>query len=236
MPIIKYLKLPFEFDVVSLQREVAALTRKPWHLHYQTLHYTGEWTALPLRSIEGKTDNIIISPTAARYLDTVFLNECPYMASALDQFKCTLQAVRLLKLNAGSEIKQHKDAGLNFENGEIRLHIPVITHPGVEFMLDNEQMRLQEGECWYMNFNLSHSINNRSHVDRIHLVIDALVNDWVKEIFYSPDITVKKEIEDPSTQYDPETKKQMIAMLREMNTEVSNSLADNLEKQILPST
>jgi hypothetical protein len=144
-----------------------------------------------------------------------------------------LQAVRLLKLNAGSVIKEHRDAELNFENGEIRLHIPVRTHPDVEFLLDQEKLTLQEGECWYMNVNLLHSVKNSSPVNRVHLVIDAVVNDRVKALFNSPGITVKKETADLNGLYDEATKKQMILLFREMNTAVSNKMADELEKEML---
>jgi hypothetical protein len=234
MQIIKYLKLPFFFDAGLLQQEVNALSAPQWLPHYQVKHYEGEWSAIPLRSIGGKADDIIISPTDNRdYQDTVFLKSSPYLQKVLQSFHCPLQAVRLLKLNAGSTIKEHRDAELNFENGEIRLHIPVITHTDVEFFLDKERLTMQEGECWYMNFNLLHAINNKSPINRVHLVIDAVVNDWVKQLFNSPDITLKKETEDLSRVFDEATKKQMIVQFREMNTAVSNKMADELEAEML---
>lgn len=234
MQVLKYLQLPFHFDAGRLQEEVSLLTNTSWQMHYQKLHYEGEWSAIPLRSIGGNADNIIISPTHdAPYEDTIFLSQCPYLQEVLKTFNCPLQAVRLLKLNAGAIIKEHRDAELNFEKGEIRLHIPVTTHADVEFYLDNERMDLAAGECWYMNFNLSHRISNKSNINRIHLVIDALVNDWAKELFNRNDIAVKKEIEDRSGMHTDETKKQMIRQFREMNTPVSNKLADELEKELL---
>jgi hypothetical protein len=233
MQIIKYLQLPFYFDAGLLQEEVHALSAMQWLPHYQVKHYDGTWSAIPLRSIGGKADDIIIPPTDDRdYRDTVFLDNSPYLKKVLQSFNCPLQAVRLLKLNAGSSIKEHRDAELNFENGEIRLHIPVNTHPDVEFFLDKERLTLHEGECWYMNFNLLHAINNNSPVNRVHLVIDAEVNDWVKEIFNSKDITIKKETQDLSKVFDTSTKKQMIQHFREMNTAVSNQMADELEKEL----
>ena len=235
MQIIKYLKLPFYFDVGLLQQEVSALSDPQWLPHYQVKHYEGKWSAIPLRSIGGKADDIIISPTDNRdYQDTVFLENSLYLQKVLQTFQCPLQAVRLLKLDAGSHIKEHRDAELNFESGEIRLHIPVITHADVEFFLDKERLTLQEGECWYMNFNLLHAIHNNSNINRVHLVIDAVVNDWIKEIFTSPDIVIKKETADLSRVFDEATKKQMILQFREMNTAVSNQMADELEKGMLP--
>ena len=233
MQIIKYLQLPFNFNAGLLQQEVDALSTMQWLPHYQVKHYEGEWSAIPLRSIAGKIDDIIISPTNnPDYRDTVFLESSSYLQKVLQTFHCTLQAVRLLKLNAGSIIKEHRDAELNFEKGEIRLHIPVLTHPDVEFFLDKERMDLKAGECWYMNFNLPHAINNKSSINRVHLVIDALVNDWVTAIFTGPGCPVKKEIEDTSGLYDEATKKQMIIQFREMNTAVSNKMADELENEL----
>ena len=235
MQIIKYLQLPFFFDAGLLQQEVAALSAMQWQPHYQVKHYEGEWSAIPLRSIAGKVDDIIISPVSnGDYRDTLFLDTSPYLQQVLQAFKCSLQAVRLLKLNAGSTIKEHRDAELNFERGEIRLHIPVCTHTDVEFFLDKEKIDLKEGECWYMNFNLPHSISNKSNINCIHLVIDALVNDWIKEIFTGEACPVKKEIEDTAGMYDEATKKQMIIQFRKMNTAISNKMADELEKELIP--
>ncbi|MBK8608718.1 MAG: aspartyl/asparaginyl beta-hydroxylase domain-containing protein [Chitinophagaceae bacterium] len=234
MQIIKYLQLPFFFDAGLLQQEVDALSALSWLPHYQVKHYEGEWTAIPLRSIDGKTDDIIISPVQnSHYKDTVFLQNSPYLKQVLQTFPCQLQAVRLLKLNAGSCIKEHRDAELNFESGEIRLHIPVLTHGEVDFFLDKERLDLKEGECWYMNFNLPHAINNKSNINRVHLVIDAVVNDWVKKTFTSPGIVVKKETEDLSGVYDEATKKQMILHLRKMNTAAADKIADELEINLL---
>lgn len=229
---IKYLQLPFRFDVAALQHDVQGLDAAPWKMHYQVLHYEGEWSAIPLRSIEGRADNIMISPLDGTiYSDTEFLTACPYIKSILQQFPCELMAVRLLKLNAGAIIKEHRDSELSFENGEIRLHIPVITHELVAFYLDNEQVAMKEGECWYMNFNLPHSISNNSPVNRVHLVIDAKVNDWVKDLFAGDAIIKRKDVAETDL-VDDATKKLMIAQFRLMDTVVAHELADKLEKEL----
>jgi hypothetical protein len=247
MLICNYLQLPFYFDANRLQEEVNRLTADLWQLHYQKLHYEGGWSAIPLRSVGGKSDNIIISPLEnATYSDTFILNDCPYLQEVLSTFKCPLLAARLLKLDAGAVIKEHRDAELCYEKGEVRIHIPVITNDEVEFYLVGDRMMLKEGECWYMNFNLPHSLHNKSHVDRIHLVIDAKVNGWVKSLFENPGNDpkketeqetnrhsyVKKDTEDKSGQHDEKTKRSMVALFREMNTPTANNLADELEKEL----
>lgn len=230
MAVIKYIRLPFSFNVTLLQQEVNAMAEQHWQLHYQTRHYEGNWSAIPLRSINGDPGNIIIAPQENPvYEDTIFLRNSNYLKQVLAEFKCPLLAVRLLKLNAGAVIKEHRDADLAFESGEVRIHIPVQTNDAVEFYLDKERMMLKEGECWYMNFNLPHSIYNKSNSDRIHLVIDAVVNDWVKDLFQQPGL-LKKETAD--TGPDDETKRKIIASLRELNTETGNRLAAEMEASL----
>jgi len=227
---IQYLQLPYQFDVKKMQEETLLLGNAYWKLHFQVKHYAGEWSAIPLRSIRGEVDNGFISPVETDvYDDTILLNDCPYLQQVLKTFKCPLLAVRLLKLAAGAQIHEHKDADLCYEEGLVRFHIPVFTNKEVEFYLQGEQMHLQEGECWYMNFNLPHSLHNKSNTDRIHLVIDAKVNEWVKTLFDSSEIKNKKEIAD-IPKHTKEEQWEIIAHLRNMNTDVSNKLADEMEE------
>lgn len=107
---------------------------------------------------------------------------CPYLCELLATFHCPQQAVRLLRLKAGSAIKEHRDHELGFENGEIRLHLPVMTNPEVEFVLAVNRVVVSEGECWYLNFNLPHRVANCGATDRIHLIIDCVVNDWLRQL------------------------------------------------------
>ena len=60
----------------------------------------------------------------------------------------------------------------------------------------------------------------------------GLGKDWGKESCEGDDFKIKKEIENTSGRYDTATKKQMIIQFREMNTELSNKLADELEKEL----
>jgi hypothetical protein len=60
-------------------------------------------------------------------------------------------------------------------------------------------------------------------------VVDAIVNDWVKELFDQPGLN-RKIIQEPG--YDDNTKRMMIARFREMNTVTSNRLADEMEDSL----
>lgn len=230
---IHYLQLPYHFDVSRMQQETEQLGNDYWKLHFQVKHYSGNWSAIPLRSLNGDITNTFISPVEgfAQYRDTLLLDKCPYFTEILQSFQCPLLSVRLLKLSAGTKIHEHKDADLCYEQGLVRFHIPVITNALVEFISNGVPMYLNEGECWYVNFNLPHSLHNKSKADRIHLVIDAEVNDWVKQQFSLSEIKIKNEIAETAQQSNEE-KLEIIYHLRKMNTPASLQMAEEMAKQI----
>lgn len=86
-----------------------------------------------------------------------------------------------MKLSSGSQIKEHTDYDLDAENGTLRLHIPIITNKKVYFKLNGKRVVLNEGECWYLRLSDPHSVANNGVSDRVHLVIDAAVNPWLRD-------------------------------------------------------
>ena len=63
-----------------------------------------------------------------------------------------------------------------------------------------------------MNFNLPILSLIKIKINRIHLVIDATVNDWVKDLFSKPSVN-KKLTKEPG--HSGAAKKQMIKQLRQ---------------------
>ncbi|HXC02726.1 MAG TPA: aspartyl/asparaginyl beta-hydroxylase domain-containing protein [Opitutaceae bacterium] len=171
------------FDATRLQADLDGVVASDYVPHFNTRYYQGDWSAVPLRSVGGIAGNIYPDPTAKNaFAATPLLARCPYVREVLDFFACPQQAVRFLRLKAGSVVKEHTDLDLGFEDGEVRLHIPVRTNPDLVFMLGGARVVMREGECWYNNFNLPHSVDNRGATDRIHLVIDCVVNDWLRRL------------------------------------------------------
>lgn len=176
------LKLSVKFDPVRLQNDLARMVSEEYVPHFNTRYYEGDWSVVPLRSIGGAANQIYPDPTRTdAFADTPLLARCPYVSEVLSYFQCPLQAVRFLRLAAGSTIKEHRDYRLGFEDGEVRLHVPVVTNPDVEFVLKGERVVMNEGECWYLNLGEPHRVANRGRTDRVHLVIDATLNDWLRD-------------------------------------------------------
>ncbi|AKQ65721.1 Aspartyl/asparaginyl beta-hydroxylase [Myxococcus hansupus] len=178
------LRLPFHFDAAPLQHELASLPAEAWVPHFNKREYEGEWSGVPLRSVGGRDGHIYPDPTGReRYADTPLLSRCPAFRAVLATFQCPIGAARLLKLAAGAHIREHTDYNLGYADGEVRLHVPVTTHPDVAFFLAGERVVLQPGECWYLDFNHPHRVDNPSDTDRVHLVLDCALNDWLRDVF-----------------------------------------------------
>ncbi|WP_339705616.1 aspartyl/asparaginyl beta-hydroxylase domain-containing protein [Algoriphagus aquimarinus] len=45
---------------------------------------------------------------------------------------------------------------------------------------------MKEGECWYLRLSDPHRVLNEGETDRIHLVMDLKVNDWLRGIMGQP--------------------------------------------------
>jgi aspartyl/asparaginyl beta-hydroxylase (cupin superfamily) len=180
---ISIFKLPFTFDPERLKTDLGTFSESDWIPHFNQSYYEGDWSGIPLRAAKDSHLAIYPDPVAEDFEDTELMARCEYVPEVLKKIECKLETVRFLRLGAGAKILEHRDYMLGFENGVARIHIPVQTNPQVEFRLDGEVLQMNEGEAWYLNFNLLHSVNNNGMKTRIHLVIDCLVNDWMREIF-----------------------------------------------------
>lgn len=178
------LKFPFTFDVERLAADASLFAPGEWTPHFNIHNYEGEWSVVPLRAVKGAATAIYPDPDAPEgYVETEQMARCRYVPDILGAFECELQTVRFLKLAPGSVIKRHRDYELGYEDGFIRVHIPAMTNDEVDFVLADEHLKMRVGEAWYLNVNNHHSVVNAGATDRIHLVIDCVVNDWVRRFF-----------------------------------------------------
>lgn len=188
MPLPDRLQLPLRFDPDLLERDLRGLSAVPWTQHFVQQNYDGDWSVIPLRGKAGATHPVMMiysDPTCRDFADTPMLDACPYFRQVLATFEAPLQAVRLMRLAPGSVIKEHRDHDLSFEDGTVRIHVPVTTNAEVEFYLNRSRVVLKAGTSWYLRLSDPHSVVNRGAADRVHLVIDAEVNDWIRDLLQS---------------------------------------------------
>jgi hypothetical protein len=159
------------FDISLLQEAYQAVS----HIETKPANYPGmgstSWDALTIFTPGGSTSN----------LESLL----PFIA----ELNLELRLVRFLLLGPGGIIKEHSDT---FLSGKIvRLHIPVITNPDVEFMLAGERQSWKEGEFWYGDFSLPHSVENKSELTRVHLVLDVAIDENLLKLFKPGTIPTK---------------------------------------------
>jgi hypothetical protein len=180
MDVPAFVCLPLAFDAAPLLAEASAFEQGRWLSHFNAHYHDGGWQGVALRSIGGDAARLYAHASAKEeFHDTELIRDCPRIVAALRRLECPLRSVRILRLAPGSVIREHRDDGLTLENGEARLHIPLATNDDVEFYLDNARVIMQPGECWYLDFSRPHRVQNRGRADRIHLVVDCGVNEWL---------------------------------------------------------
>lgn len=173
------LKLPFEFDVSAIKKEIEDFSKSDYYdIYNPSVELETLWAKHLIEPVGGPNDVI-------RFLPTNVLKRCPYLLSVFNTFQCQVETFRIHALDPGAGIRPHRDIGYSFEHGKVRLHIPVQTNDKVELLLENTPVKMKEGECWYCNFHVLHEVRNNSDQPRIHLIIDCIVNDWVEGIFNS---------------------------------------------------
>jgi quercetin dioxygenase-like cupin family protein len=179
------LRLPRRFDPDRLTSDLRAAERFGWTDHFVPQNYHGQWSAIPLRAPAGATHPFMMiysDPAATHFVDTPLLARTPYFREVLGSFGCTLLAARLMRLSPGSTIKEHRDNDLAFEFGVARLHVPIVTNADVGFWLNGLRVVMAPGELWYLRLSDPHRVSNEGASDRVHLVIDAVADEWLEAL------------------------------------------------------
>jgi hypothetical protein len=182
------LRLPLAFDPARLAADLARLEAAEWTRHFVRDNYEGDWSVLPLRAPVGETHPIRMigaGHSDKGWRDTPLLDRCPSFAGLLAAFRCPINSARLMRLGPGSAIREHTDPDLAAEHGFARLHVPVRTTAEVEFRVAGIPVVMEAGSCWYLRLSEPHSAHNRGREARVHLVFDAVMNDWLTALLDS---------------------------------------------------
>ena len=184
--ILPFNKLLTSFDTVKLNEELSLLNANSWIDHVNKGNYQGSWQVLPLRcqqqylyqhpvlqsfAIEGNSD----------WVNLAYVQSCSEIMRVLEYFQCDVKAARLMRLKPEAYIQPHRDKGLAMEYGEARFHLPICGTEKLVFLIDNKPVPMVAGELWYVNADMEHSVRIRGTKDRVSLVIDCLVNEWLVE-------------------------------------------------------
>jgi hypothetical protein len=180
-------RFPMRFDVARMKEELKRLDTEKWLDHYDKALADG-WTAVPLVSRDGSmnsTDSQRLGEIG-QYRCTRIVEKLPYFRQILDAFQCPHCRIRIMKLMPGTIIRPHRDIFEEvacFAFGQVRLHIPIITNDRVTFNVGGENLTLAPGRLYYVNFAKVHHVRNDGDEPRTHMVLDLVVNDFLRGVF-----------------------------------------------------
>jgi hypothetical protein len=106
----------------------------------------------------------------------------PLVAQAIAPIRTeagVVNRIALVELAAGGKIDPHID-GQEMAALAHRVHIPLISPPGVEYKIGGKKFRMQVGRAYDFNNRLQHSVRNKSKRPRINILVDYLPNPGVK--------------------------------------------------------
>tara|TARA_R100000988_G_scaffold101223_1_gene73664 strand:- start:1389 stop:1934 length:546 start_codon:yes stop_codon:yes gene_type:complete len=76
-----------------------------------------------------------------------------------------------VKLPAGKQVYKHKDSFEIFKYIN-RIHVPIITNAECLFTIGEETKSVEKGKATQIDNMAWHSVENKSSVDRVHLIFD----------------------------------------------------------------
>ena len=172
-------RLTVAVDLPLLLQALARLQESDWHSHFNRTYYQGDWSGVALISAADALTELapgrgVPVPRAPWLLD-------PRWEQALHCLALDITCARLLRLGPGGRIHEHCDHDLGAPDADLRVHIPLLSPPHVDFLLDGQRMPMAAGECWFLDLSRPHSVDNRDSTERIHLVLDCRPNPWLEQ-------------------------------------------------------
>jgi len=172
--------------------------------HYSNYNKGKSWSAISLRGYtpdimriekpiemndkwkeEHKNEHFELQDT---YLREVF----PEVNQLIGRFGLQeVHRIRFMSLTpGGGELSRHTDQVDPDSGGSIgklaRLHFPIVTNDKVEFNVwepngNKKSVNMKVGECWFLDTRKPHMVVNNGNEKRIHLVIDVVTNEKLRE-------------------------------------------------------
>ncbi len=161
-----FLKLPIAFSPDALQREIAALPQNAWVPH--ATGFAGN-VAVRLVTVGGEASDSFEGPMRA----TENLDRCPYIQQIMAELAGVWGRSRLMGLEPEAEVPAHVDVHYYWRT-HLRIHIPIVTNPGVTFTCGDASVHMEPGECWVFDSFRWHDVQNTGDERRVHLVLDTV--------------------------------------------------------------
>ena len=126
-------RLGLDIPLQPLLSALAAVDEPAWQRHFNSGFYTGDWSGVALITPEDAP--LPLAPGQGAPLASDLLRRSAVWQAALGAFRTTIRSARLLRLGAGSRIHEHCDPDLGLPDSDLRLHLPLLSADGVEFLV-----------------------------------------------------------------------------------------------------
>ena len=129
---------------------------------------------------------------------TTLAADCPSMMhwlTSVPEWQTGMERVRLLQMSGrngkGGSLGRHTDIAdkaMGTADGQIaRFHLPLVTDPAIQLHTWDltgvkRSTHLQAGQVYYLDARKPHAVTNPTGVDRVHLVVDVVCNQAVRDM------------------------------------------------------
>jgi len=170
-------RLPVAVNLPLLLQALAAIEDARWQGHFNSAYHSGDWSGVALISA---TDAVTeLSPGRGQPVHRAPWTTDGRWHEALRDWSVEIVSARLLRLGPGGCIHEHRDYDLGGPDADLRLHVPLLSPPDVDFFLDGQIIPMTAGECWFLDLARPHRVVNRSAHSRVHLVLDCRPGPWL---------------------------------------------------------
>lgn len=168
------------FVLDAIEREVTTPDIE-WHEPYSEYASPGLQVAV-LMSPDGEEKNFSWKD-CREPKQTPLLNRLPVLKQLLEGFGFDIMASRLLKLQPGTYLHEHRDYVFLEEVPRFRLHVPIVTNQDAHIVMPGSRIHLNRGYLWKLNPKEAiHSACNFGSEPRIHLMMDCYLNDTLEKL------------------------------------------------------
>ena len=114
------------------------------------------------------------------------LSNFPDLQKIQDWCKTDIDKMVFYALAPGAKLHPHRDLSGTYEFGKLYFHLPIITDPKCKFYVSKKPVVMKAGSIWALNTSYLHAVDNQSDINRVHLVVQVHVNDWVRSLLPKP--------------------------------------------------
>lgn len=152
-----------------------------WHEPYSEYGSKGLKIAV-LMSPDGSENNFSWDDCESPK-ETELLKSMPVLQKLLTSFNLNIMASRLLKLEPGTFLHEHRDYVYLKRVDRYRLHIPIVTNSSAHIIMPGKKIHMEKGFLWTLDpKNTVHSACNFGTSSRIHIMIDCYMNEELKKL------------------------------------------------------